>query len=256
MALGGAEVGAQRAAVGVERVQAAALAVLEDALRTRSERGRGCGGGRCGGCRLPIGDAAATAGHHERRAQRLAGLRVDAMRIEHPALRAARRIYRDHLVPRRAEIEHAVGMQRRGLQHRAALGQRRVLEVAAAMHPGLLQLPDVLHVDGGERRILAAAGIAAERSPVAAGRGRQRGGRRRGRLGQRARQRERAGEGDDSRGDETWRKARAVQHDDSVHSVLPFDTQDTPAARGAATGLRSCLREWFAAARDRRGRTR
>ena len=85
--------------------------------------------------------------------------------IEHPSLTSGDRVQRDDASERRAQIQRAVDVERRGLEC-CWPAARRLIRVARAERPGDLERRDVRAIDAVERREPLAACVATVGRPV------------------------------------------------------------------------------------------
>ena len=153
-------------------------------------------------------------------------------RVVPPALRAARGVERDDGPERRRQVQRALHRERCRLEARAVLQQ-----VAGAIHPGEAQVADVGARDPSERRVAAAARVAAVGGPVAGSPLLRRGARR---VNQRREARERrdglhAGSGDYERRGSSSSSARCRRSSAAAASAAA-SAWSTP---GATSWLRS-----------------
>ena len=150
-----AEVRATLAGLRIDCEQARVDRREDDALGAGGIRARG---GRAPGRIAPEADPA-------RRHLRIIARAIDAG-IEHPALRAARRIEREDFPGCGAEEERAVDQQRRRLERQRVVRTNETLaELAGPESPRDLQTIDILRRDLRQRRVTLTTPVAAVRAP-------------------------------------------------------------------------------------------
>jgi hypothetical protein len=114
-----------------------------------------------------MGGALVEPGRHAAAREVTEALLAVDVRVEEPALRARRRIEREHAPERRREVERAVDDERRRLEPRLLLRRELLAALADVEGPGDGERGHVLAADLVERSVLARVGVAAVGRPLA-----------------------------------------------------------------------------------------